>query len=93
MQSLGFLLQIGLESYVVGFSLGLAEDDGSSMTTTVEVDNVCDDGHPVGIWATHAKVLYSFGGLHSGFLDQVNVLSVLGEIFPREIYHPGRNCG
>ena len=44
MQNLSLLLQVCLQHDLVGLPLGLAEDDGSSVSSSVEVDYVCDDG-------------------------------------------------
>lgn len=40
MEHLGFLLEIGLEEDLIGFLLGLAEDDGAAMPASVEVDDI-----------------------------------------------------
>ena len=44
MENLGFLLKVGLEQDFVGFFLGFTENDGPTMSASVEVDNVGDDG-------------------------------------------------
>lgn len=43
MQYLRFLFKVCLEKDLIGFFLGLAEDDGASMPASVKVDNISDD--------------------------------------------------
>lgn len=43
MQNLSLLLKIGLEEDLIGFFFGFAEDDSTSVASTVEVNDVCDD--------------------------------------------------
>jgi hypothetical protein len=60
MQNLGFLLQVGLKSYIIGFSFGLTKNDSPSMPSSIQIDNVCDNGIPMGERATQREMLNSF---------------------------------
>jgi hypothetical protein len=44
MQDLGFLFKIGFKKDFVGFLFGLTEDDSSTMSATIKIDDVCNNG-------------------------------------------------
>ncbi len=50
MENLGFLFKVGFKENLVGFLFGLGENNGPSVSTTVEVDYVGNDGVSVIIW-------------------------------------------
>ena len=50
MEDLSFLFKVSFQENLVGLLFGLGENDGSSMSTTVKVDNVGNDGISVIIW-------------------------------------------
>ncbi len=56
MQNLSLLLEIGLQKDLIGLSLRLTEDDGSTMTTSVKVDDVRDDRVAVVIRTVEGQV-------------------------------------
>lgn len=56
MQNLSLLLEIGLQKDLVCLSLRLTEDDGSTMTTSVKVDDVRDDRVAVVIRTVEGQV-------------------------------------
>ena len=68
-EHLGFLLKIGFQQDLVGFFLGLAENDGSSVATTIKVHDVSDDRVSVVVWAAECHVLNGFGGPHARILN------------------------
>jgi len=43
MQNLSLLLEISLEKNLIGFFLSLAENNGSTMSTSVKIDNICNN--------------------------------------------------
>ncbi len=43
-EDLGFLLEVGLEKNFVGFLFSLAEDNGSTVSSSVKIDDIRDDG-------------------------------------------------
>lgn len=61
MEDLGFLFQVSLQEDLVGFLFGLAENDGSAMSSSIKVDNVGDDGVSVVVRTVEGQVLYGFG--------------------------------
>lgn len=50
MENLGFLFKVGFKEDLIGFLFGLGENDGSSVSTTVEVYYVGNDGISVIVW-------------------------------------------
>lgn len=68
-KDLGLLFEVGLEQDFVGFFFGLAEDDGSSVSSSVKVDNVGDDGVSVVVWAVEGHMFNGFGGSHTSILN------------------------
>lgn len=88
MQNLSLLLQVRLESNIVGLSFGLTEDDGSPVTASVQVDHISDHSVSMGVGARQTEVLYCFGGLHVGVFDQVNQLAFSGQVLLGEVYNP-----
>ena len=42
MKNLGLLFEVSLEEDLIGLFFCLAKDNGTSMSASVEVDNVCD---------------------------------------------------
>ena len=43
MEGLSFLVEVGLEQNFVDFFLGFAEDDGSTVSAAIKVDEIGDD--------------------------------------------------
>ncbi len=68
-QDLGLLFEVGFQQDFIGFPFGLAEDDGSSVSTSVQVDDVSDDGISVVVWAAKGHVFNGFGCSHARILN------------------------
>lgn len=64
MQNLRFLLKVGLEDDLIGFFLGLAEDDGASVPATVQVDDIRDDGVAVVVGTVECEMFDGLGGAY-----------------------------
>ncbi len=68
-KDLGLLLEIGFKQDFIGFLFGLAENDGSAVSSSIEVDDVSDDGVPMIVGAVEGHVFDSFGGSHARILN------------------------
>jgi hypothetical protein len=64
MQNLRLLFQVGLEQDLIRFFLGLAEDDGSTVPTTVQVDYISNDRVAVVVRAIECEMFDCFGGAY-----------------------------
>ena len=62
MQHLSLLLQVCLQDDLICFPLGLAEDNGSSVPSSVEVYYISYDGVPLVVWAGEGEMFYGLGG-------------------------------
>lgn len=89
MQYLSFLFKVSFGKDLISLFFGLAEDDSTSMTTTVEVDDVSDDGVAMVIGTVECEVFYSFGCSDFGVLDEVYDFAIGGEVLAREVDDPG----
>jgi hypothetical protein len=76
MKYLRLLLEVRLQEDLVGFFLGFSENDCSTVASTVEVDDVSDDGVSMIVGAVEGEVLDSLGGPDFGIFDEVDELSV-----------------
>lgn len=76
MEHLCLLLEVRLQEDFVGFFLGFSENDCSTVASTVEIDDVSDDGVSMVIGAVEGEVLDSLGGPDFGIFDEVDELSV-----------------
>jgi hypothetical protein len=91
MQDLSLLLEIGFGKYLIGLFLGLTENNSTSMASTVEVDDVGNDGVAVVVGTVEGQVLNSLGSPDIGVLDEVDYFTVRREIFAGEVDDPGRD--
>lgn len=91
MQDLRFLFEIGFRKYLIGLFLGLTEDNGTSVASTIQVDDVSDDGVAVVVGAVEGQVFDGFRGPDLGVLDEVDEFTVGREVFAGEVDDPGRD--
>lgn len=89
MQHLSLLLEVSLQQDLISFLLSLAEDNGAAMATTVKIDDISDDRIAVIVRAVEGEMFYGFRGTYLWVLDEVNKLSIRGEISPGEFDYPG----
>jgi hypothetical protein len=82
------IFEVGLEADFVDFLFGFAEDDGTSVASSVEVDEIRDDGVAVVVGTVECEVFYSFGGADFRVLDKVNKFTIRGEVLSGEVKHP-----
>jgi len=75
-ENLCFLLEVSLQKDLVGLLLCFSEDDGSTMTPTIEVDNVRNDCVSMIVGAVEGQMFDGLGGSDFGIFDEVNELSV-----------------
>lgn len=68
-EDLGLLFEVGFEKDFVGFLFGLAEDNSSAVSSSVEVDDVSNDRVSVVVGAVKGKMLDSFGGSYTRILN------------------------
>lgn len=61
MQNLGFLLQISFKQNFIGLPLSLAKDDCTTVSSSIKIDNISNDGVSVVVRAVHSKVLDCLG--------------------------------
>lgn len=66
---MSLLLEIRLEQDLIGFFLGLAEDNCSAVSSSIEVDDIGDDGVSVIVGAVKGEMLDSFGGSYASILN------------------------
>ena len=76
MKHLGLLLEVGLQEDLIGLLLGFGEDDRPAVSSSIEVDNVGNDGVAVVVGTVESEVLDGLGGPDFGILDEVDELSV-----------------
>lgn len=69
MKDLSLLFKISFKKDFIGFLFGLTEDDGSSVSSSVKIDNIGNDGVSMIVWTVKGKVFNSFGGSHSRILN------------------------
>jgi len=81
MQNLRLLFEIGLGKYLVGLFFCLTENNSTSMSSTIEVDDISDNGVSVVIGAVESQVLDCLGCPDFGVLDEINDLTVWRQIF------------
>ena len=87
-------LEVGLEQHVVGFLLGLGEDDGAGVLSAVDRDDVCDGFYfLLGHGDADGQVLDADRGFVVAVLDEVDGLGVAGEEAVCDFAHPARERG
>ena len=69
MQDLGLLFKVCFKQDFIGFSFGLTEDDGSSVSSSVQVNDISDDSVSVVIRAVKGQMLDSFRSSHISILN------------------------
>lgn len=87
-KGLRLLLDVGLQHDLVDFPLGLAEDDGAAVATSVKVDEVGDDCVAVVVGAVEGEVLDGLGGADIRVLDKINKFTIRRQILPGKVDDP-----
>lgn len=72
MEDLSFLFEISLKHDLIGFFLGLTEDDGPAVPATVKVDNISNNCISVMVGTVQAQMLHSLGSPDLRVLDEIN---------------------
>ena len=69
MQNLGFLLKVCFQQNFIGFLFGLTEDDGSSVSASVQVDDISNDGISMVVGTIEGHMFNGFGSSHAIILN------------------------
>lgn len=85
------LAQRSPRANIVGFSLGLRENNRAAVLPAVIVDHVGNSGFAIAVRTADCQVLDALGRLQFAVLHEVDEFAVIGQVFLRQVVHPARN--
>lgn len=93
MQNVRLLFDVATTSELIGVLLGLAENHGTTMFTTVDLENATNGGGAILVAALDGQVLDRGGGLEARVAYEVDELKLVRDVLLRGALHPWWTCG